>query len=696
MADSDTATDDKPTADLLIVDNAFQVRNILVRYLEEAGYRCITAASVDEAKALLATRPVDMILSDIDMPGVSGIELFRYAATACPDTPIIVVSVIDTPQKAKEVLEFGVYGYIVKPFTRNIVLITIENALRRKQLEAEKGKYLRHLEEQVRQRTENLSSQLLFHQNIINSIPIPIFYKDHHGRYQGCNTAFESIVGQDRESILGKTVTEIAFRLPADFVQDMDRRVIEEPCKLSYEAAIDDNEGHPRHVIFNKARYPDVNGEIAGIVGVMTDITECRQMEAELRVSEEKFRQIVENIGIGVAVIGREMEVLWMNSRMGEWFAEARAGEGMMCYRSFIKPPRDVPCPRCPTVRALKEGVRCEATFGEGLSVRHRQFRIIASPIHDKDDRVVAAIELVEDITEKIALERDRQQAQKLESIGQLAAGIAHEINTPTQYIGDNTRFIQESTDDLLGVLSACTDLLAAVKAGAPTRTAVQTLEQRIEAADLDYLRTEMPLAIEQTLEGITRVSDIVTSMRRFSHPGSDRKSPVDLNEALESTVTVARNEWKYVADLEVDLDPELPLVRCLPGEMNQVFLNLLINAAHAIGDNNNNGETGKGRIRISTRKNGQTVQIRIADNGGGIPESIRERVFDPFFTTKAVGRGTGQGLAIAHTVITEKHDGTIHFESRQGKGTVFIIDLPIGPTDRQGKFGQTDSGVSS
>jgi signal transduction histidine kinase len=310
--------------------------------------------------------------------------------------------------------------------------------------------------------------------------------------------------------------------------------------------------------------------------------------------------------------------------------------------------------------------------------VNKKIYRIIASPIHDNDGKVIAAIELVENITERIAMERDLRQAQKLESIGQLAAGIAHEINTPTQYIGDNARFIQEAADDLLAVLTAYAGLLDAAKTGAPLGDHIIAVERQMEAADLAYLQEEIPQAIEQTLEGVSRVSKIVTSMRQFSHPGTGKKTPVDLNKALDATITVARNEWKYVADVQRNFDNRLPLVNCLPGEINQVLLNLLINAAHAIGEVSDNGKKGKGKIGITTEKDNGWARISISDTGGGIPEAIHQRIFDPFFTTKAVGKGTGQGLAIAHRVITENHNGTIAFDTQAGLGTTFTVKLPL------------------
>jgi signal transduction histidine kinase len=175
----------------------------------------------------------------------------------------------------------------------------------------------------------------------------------------------------------------------------------------------------------------------------------------------------------------------------------------------------------------------------------------------------------------------------------------------------------------------------------------------------------------------VERVATIVKAMKEFSHPGSAEMKAVDLNHAIESTLTISRNEWKYVADTATEFDPHLPVVRCLPGEFNQVILNLVVNAAHAISDVKTRGRQ-KGRIIVTTRRDGDWAEIRVRDTGTGIPEAVRGRIFTPFFTTKEVGRGTGQGLAIAHTVVVKKHGGTLDFETEEGKGTTFIIRLPI------------------
>jgi len=171
-----------------------------------------------------------------------------------------------------------------------------------------------------------------------------------------------------------------------------------------------------------------------------------------------------------------------------------------------------------------------------------------------------------------------------------------------------------------------------------------------------------------------------VLAMKEFSHPDSPDRVPSDLNRGIESTIDVARNEWRYVAELETDLDPELPLVTCAPGEINQVLLNLIVNAAQAIEVARREGRmTGKGRIRVESARRGDQVEIRVQDNGIGIPEATQSRIFEPFYTTKKAGEGTGQGLALSYNIVVKKHGGSIAVESREGEGATFVVRLPIG-----------------
>lgn len=321
---------------------------------------------------------------------------------------------------------------------------------------------------------------------------------------------------------------------------------------------------------------------------------------------------------------------------------------------------------RCDDLPYAKDGERRLL----GFSVR---------PIPASEKKSTAFIITGADITERKRLESELAQAQKLESIGHLAAGIAHEINTPIQYVSDNLRFLEVSFGKLDEMLSAYDRLLGPIESGPACPAAVSGIHALAVATRLSYLRSEIPQSIEDSLEGVSRVAEIVRAIKDFSHPGPLEKAATDLNRAIESTVLVSRNEWRYVADVETDLDPNLPLTRCVAGEFNQVMLNLIVNAAHAIADVVSGQAGTKGIIRVGTRRDGDWVEIRVMDTGTGIPVEVRPNIFSPFFTTKAVGKGTGQGLSIAYTAIVQKHGGTIGFETELGVGTTFIVRLPIG-----------------
>ncbi len=311
---------------------------------------------------------------------------------------------------------------------------------------------------------------------------------------------------------------------------------------------------------------------------------------------------------------------------------------------------------------------------------------MVATPFYNGTGELKGIIEDFRDITAQKEAEKEQQQlqsqllhAQKLESVGQLAAGIAHEINTPTQYVGTNIDFLEDGFKDIATLMGAYQRLLVAEKDHSVTPVLIQEVEETLEAADWDYLAQEFPLAIAQSKDGVHRISTIVRAMKEFSHPGSKEKIPLSLNDLINTTLIVSRNEWKYLADMETDFADDLPQVPCLSDEMGQVFLNLLVNAAHAIATQlgeNPNGE--KGCITISTRQVAGQVEVRLQDTGCGIPGDILSKVFDPFFTTKEVGKGTGQGLAIARDVVVTKHGGTLNVESEPGQGATFIIRLPV------------------
>jgi PAS domain S-box-containing protein len=423
-------------------------------------------------------------------------------------------------------------------------------------------------------------------------------------------------------------------------------------------------------------RMNDSNSVELLVIG--SDVTEREKVGDALREAEREYRGIFDNAIFGIFRSTPAGRYLSVNPAMARILGYDSAEEMIatlsdISLQMYVDPKRRDEFVLMMDRLGVIQNFECEVFRKDGSRIW-----VVSSARAVREEGVVVRYEgMTEDITESKLLRGQLLQAQKLESVGQLAAGIAHEINTPTQYIGDNVRFLKDAFQDLTSLLSNYEKLLASAKADTLSRDLVQEVAAAVEKADAGYLLEEIPKAIEQTVEGITRVSKLVSAMKEFSHPGTKEKTPLDLNRAIESTITVARNEWKYVADLETEFDPSLPLVSCQPGEFNQVILNLIVNAAHAIADVAGKGGSKKGLIKVQTRNCPEWIEIRIQDTGSGIPEKARARVFDPFFTTKEIGKGTGQGLAIAHSVVVDKHDGTIHFETEEGTGTTFIIRLP-------------------
>lgn len=281
-------------------------------------------------------------------------------------------------------------------------------------------------------------------------------------------------------------------------------------------------------------------------------------------------------------------------------------------------------------------------------------------------------------IQAKLALESRLHQAEKMESVGRLAAGIAHEINTPTQFVSTNVHFLEDAHHDIEGLIKKINNRLQLAHENKEIpQDILDDVSGYMESADWDFLEEEIPQALEQSEDGLKRVAKIVQAMKNFSHPGSGELELTDINEGVQNTVTVARNEWKYAAEMVFRLNKDLPQVPCYRDELNQVILNMIINSAHAIKEHNR-GEEEKGTITISTGIEGDTAQIIIHDTGVGMDNEMVAKIFDPFFTTKEVGKGSGQGLAIAHDIIINKHGGTIDVESKPGIGTTFVIGLPV------------------
>ena len=537
------------------------------------------------------------------------------------------------------------------------------------------------------ERSLDLSSDELLQLNadlraIFDVLPDLFFRLDNDGRILDCKSGAGTELFTSHRSLIGKYIQDIpVLEVGRKFGEALATvRVTKSMVSLEYSLNSDNREAY-----YEARILPMANTQL---VTVVRDITERKNAEIALREGEARLRLIVENAFdaiVGMDASGKiivwnpqaERTFGWTESEaIGKNFAETILQERER--QKYSAQMKDFQLDG--TFPILGKSVEIQALHKDG---RELSVELAISPI--RLNNVVFFSAFLRDISERKQLQLERElmevqllHSQKLEAIGNLAAGIAHEINTPAQYIGDNTRFVSETFRDLERVLESQDKLLAAANEELFAPDLVAEILKATKAADMEFLRAEIPKAIDQALEGVERVTTIVRAMKDFSHPGTTEKVATDLNRAIQSTITVCRSEWKYVAEMDIDLEPDLPATLCLPSELNQVFLNIIVNAAHAIGEATDDGANGRGRISIQTRSEGDRNVIRISDTGAGIPEEARGRIFDPFFTTKGVGKGTGQGLAIARSVVVDKHGGTIDFETETGKGTTFVIRLPI------------------
>ncbi len=502
------------------------------------------------------------------------------------------------------------------------------------------------------------------YRKVLDTFPNGIVELDTQGTILFCNRALETLYGYEAGEMNGMDSCTLA----TDDDDQLKMRQLFATLTKEHPA--------PTSMTFNRRRkdgriitvqvdwnYRESSrSDMEGFIASVTDITEKARSEQELRESEELLRKILQGIKAGIVVIDpKTFLIMDINPT-----AEAILGQAR----------QDVVGKTCRSIlwRSMRTGEAIDACPLNLAEITNEEFRlerpdgkivpIAKTVITAMHNRQMLIFEIIFDFSERKALERQLAVAQRLESIGQLASGIAHEINTPIQYVGDNLSFLE----------TAFAGLIAALRTPDAPEDPARPQGQN---ADMDFILEEIPKALAQSREGVTRVATIVQAMKRFSHPGSEEKMLLDVRKAIENTVIVARNEWKYHAEVDLDLDPEGQFLLCYAGDFNQVLLNMLVNAAHAVSEKFKDS-TEKGHIRIQTRREEHFLALTIADTGTGIPEKNLQRIYDPFFTTKEIGKGTGQGLAIVHDIVVIKHGGSVTVDSQWGEGTTFVLRFPL------------------
>jgi two-component system, NtrC family, sensor kinase len=532
---------------------------------------------------------------------------------------------------------------------------------------------------------------------VVDSAPVCVIVTDDQGRIVEFNRAAETTFGRRRESAIGRDadalVSAAGYRgVLRDFLgryrQSRDATLLARP--LACVAARADGEEFPAEIEVSVVEAADATWLIA----CLRD-TSLRDDEQHRWNPHDAETQVL------LASIPSVLIHIDPAGTITRWNTPAETVFGISADDAIGRPCRSLPWGD-PEIAARLESLAhtCQSDEFSNVIVKPAggDNRIIDLTVNSicSDGQCAGVLVLGSDRTNQSQLESGLRQAQKLESIGQLASGIAHEINTPMQFVKDNIEFLSDSLDALFKLLAVYDRNLTDGGPERPWLERVAEIRAQLEAARYEEMCQEIPQAIFESLEGIHRVIDIVKAMKDFTRLGNNDKEDVDLNAAVQSSITITRNRWKNAAEMELDLDPYLPPIYCVQAELSQVLLNLIVNAADAIVDQTETTPGQMGTITVRTRYQPGFATLEVADTGSGIPAAVRSRIFDPFFTTKEVGKGTGQGLTICYNIVVQKLEGTIDVESDVGKGTTFKITIPIQPRETDATTADQDTPDSS
>jgi hypothetical protein len=531
------------------------------------------------------------------------------------------------------------------------------------------------LEERVRSRTAEIEQQRRIQETILQRIPAAVFWRDKEGYFLGCNEMFSDFFGlKSPNEIIGKRMTDIipsndqTHNRLSSFCDSPDENVE----LVSIEETLHNYAGESRIVLAGATSLHDHEHNCFGTLGSFLDITDLKHAESrgkslanliqespnELYIFDAETLRLVEANRGFLRSIGLEREELGNCSPQD--FLQGISNHNL---RQRITVAMADPCGRCAfnAVHVRKDGTE----FPVHVDIHRSTFE--ARPVF---------VAFATDLSDTQAMERQLAQAQKLESMGQLAAGIAHEINTPMQCVSGNVEFLTMSYERLFQFTDGLFELLK--NPSLNSIDAQSQLETLTKQHRYDVLREQTPDAVEEASQAVMRVIEIVRAMKAMSHPGRQEMNDTDVNTLIQQAAIISRNRYKYVAELELDLAQDLPQIPAFGAELSQVFINLIVNAADAIAERKAHEPELEGRILVTSKQKDNQVEIRVIDNGTGMSDEVRTKVFNQFFTTKDVGKGTGLGLSLTYNIVTSKHNGTVCVESEPNVGSSFIVSLPM------------------
>jgi two-component system, NtrC family, sensor kinase len=646
---------------VLVVDDERAIRQAITEILTREGMHVVTTATAEEALVAIERLVPSMCLLDVVLPGMDGFALCRHIKSdpRLADVPVALVTGLSQSQDVARGLAAGAVDYIKKPFDRDELRMRVRSQINLHRTLAEK--------QQLERRLKAISDA------VIDAIVVV----DQDDRVMHWSLAAERMFGYAGSEVLGRMLH--SFLTPPRYRAAHERgfaRLRESGAGPAIGQALELTAMHasgrefPVEVSLSATQ---VDGAWRA-VGIVRDITRRKALEQE-RLDQQEFMKTVMN-AIPAPVFAKDVDLRYTGVNLAfETFFGVLAKDVVGRTADAVLDPA--------LARAFT-GRDLELLHGSGSQIypvrlRNHAGEMVDAVVHratiaDAAGAVRGIIGVISDVTALKRAEDELEHARKLEAIGRLAAGVAHEINTPTQYLGDSLSFLKDAVAAYRSTLEGYRASLASVvPADSTTRVQMQVTE---EDADIPFIEEQVGGAIERCEDGVSRIATIVRAMKDFAHPDDREKRPADINHALLATMTIARHEYKYTADIVTELG-ELPPVPCHIGDINQVFLNLIVNATHAIQA----ADRGRGTITVRTSMEGTSVRIDIADTGCGIPDEVRPRIFEPFFTTKPVGTGTGQGLAISRNLVVDKHGGQLTFETVPGHGTTFTVRIPAGQT---------------
>ncbi|MGV7928489.1 MAG: ATP-binding protein [Spirochaetota bacterium] len=661
----------KKTAKILIVEDDQLISFHMKQLLETAGH--IVTDIVVSGETLFEAidrNPPDIILMDIILEGkMDGVEAAERVNGEY-GIPVIYVTANSDPGILRRVENTFPYGYISKPVNEYELLSSIKTALYKQRME----KALLESELKYRLLFEHMFDAFLYLQ-VING-PDGSFSD---ALIVEANEALIRVLNTRREKVIGSRLTAV--------FKNMDR--VKNDWRTLFDKVATDEETHRFKMYFKETdQWFGVSAYSMGrgYIGVIADnVTKTVKYQKRLEESEKNFKTANREMHNLLSSIDSILIGVSTRDEVTHWNAVAERVFGITAVEAIGG-----------RISTLAIGWEWDDIF-EGISICiHKNDTVVLrdvpftnleggngflgitiNPIRDDLGILNGFLIYGRDITKRRMMELQLLQDQKLKAIGELASGIAHEINTPTQYVINNLDFLKQSFVGLMEICLRYNSICGKVGSACEYKSEMEEIDNRKRELDFEFLLEEIPRAVDQSLDGLARVSKIIRSMKSFSHPDNDNKVLADINKIIADTLTISKNEWKYVADVETELDEDIQEVFCFPAEISQVLLNLIVNAAHAIKEVVDTGGIEKGRITVSSFRENGTVAIKISDNGIGIEEDVKQRIFDPFFTTKDVGLGTGQGLAISRSIVVDKHGGSINFQSTRGAGSTFIIRLP-------------------